>query len=79
MSYGEELKYQRQKTKLSQRELAEKIHTSQQNISRWEKDEVAPNITFCIALAEFYDRSMNSSEEKKRNRNQKINLQRMAI
>ena len=46
MSYGEELKYQRQKTKLSQRELAEKIHTSQQNISRWEKDEVAPNITF---------------------------------
>ena len=68
MSYGEELKYQRQKTKLSQRELAEKIHTSQQNISRWEKDEVAPNITFCIALSEFYDISIDElvGREKKK-------------
>ena len=68
MSYGEELKYQRQKTKLSQRELAEKIHTSQQNISHWEKDEVAPNITFCIALAEFYDISIDElvGREKKK-------------
>ncbi len=68
MSYGEELKYQRQKTKLSQRELAEKIHTSQQNISRWEKDEVEPNITFCIALAEFYDISIDElvGREKKK-------------
>ena len=68
MSYGEELKYQRQKTKLSQRELAEKIHTSQQNISRWEKDEVAPNITFCIALAKFYDISIDElvGREKKK-------------
>ncbi|MDE5896931.1 MAG: helix-turn-helix transcriptional regulator [Clostridia bacterium] len=54
MNFGAELKYHRQKAKLSQRELAEKIHTSQQNVNRWERDEVEPSITFCIALADYY-------------------------
>lgn len=52
---GEELKYHRQKAKLSQNDLATLINTSQQNISRWEKNEVEPSISFCIALADYYN------------------------
>ena len=52
--YGEEFKYHRQKAGLNQQELADLIHTSQQNISRWEKNEVEPSISFCVALADCY-------------------------
>ena len=51
---GEELKYHRQKANLSQNELANLINTSQQNISRWEKNEVEPSISFCVTLADYY-------------------------
>lgn len=34
--YGEELKFHRQKSQLSQIALAKLVNTSQQNISRWE-------------------------------------------
>ena len=53
-NYGEEFKFHRQKAKLSQQELAKLINTSQQNISRWEKNEVEPSISFCVALADYY-------------------------
>ncbi|MDE7453140.1 MAG: helix-turn-helix domain-containing protein [Clostridia bacterium] len=58
-NYGEEFKFHRQKANLSQKELAELIHTSQQNISRWEKNEVEPSISFCIALADYYGISLD--------------------
>ena len=59
MNYGEELKYHRQKANLSQHELAKLINTSQQNISRWEKNEVEPSISFCVALADYYGISLD--------------------
>ncbi len=54
LNYGEALKYQREKANISQLELAKKICTSHQNISRWERGEVLPNIDFCVKLADFY-------------------------
>lgn len=54
INFGEELKYHRQKANLSQLDLAKRINTSQQNISRWEKNEVEPSISFCVLLADFY-------------------------
>ncbi len=55
MRYGEALKIQRELAGLNQIELANKIGISQQNISRWERDEVLPNIDFCVKLADFYN------------------------
>ena len=55
MRYGEALKIQRVLSGLNQIELANKIGISQQNISRWERDEVLPNIDFCVKLADFYN------------------------
>ena len=53
-NYGENLRYQREEKGISQRELAFKIGTSSQNISRWERGEVLPSIDFCVKLADFY-------------------------
>lgn len=54
MGYGERFKDLRLAYYLSQETLAKQIGTSQQNISRWEKNEVEPSISFCIAMADFY-------------------------
>lgn len=54
LNFSEEFKFHRRKANLSQQELAALIGTSQQNISRWEKGEVEPSITFCIKLADYY-------------------------
>ncbi len=59
MNYGEALRLQREAAKLTQRQLAKKIGTSHQNIGRWEKGEVLPNIDFCVKLAEFYGISVD--------------------
>lgn len=56
---GTELKFHRQKAGLSQKDLAALINTSQQNISRWEKNEVEPSISFCVALADYYGISLD--------------------
>lgn len=59
INYGEALKMQRLSAKLSQLELSKKIGTSHQNINRWEKGEVLPNIDFCVQLADFYGISLD--------------------
>lgn len=46
-NYGEYLKYQREQAGLSRLQLAQRIGTSHQNISRWEGGEVLPNIDYC--------------------------------
>ena len=58
-TYGESLKYHREKMGLSQYELSKKIGISHQNINRWESGEVLPNIDFCVKLADFYGISLD--------------------
>ncbi len=40
---------------LTQRELAEMLNVSDKAVSRWERDECAPDLTLIPALAEIYD------------------------
>ena len=51
---GDTLKYIRENLGLTQAQLADQTGLSQQAISLWERDERAPNIYACIALADFY-------------------------
>lgn len=53
--YGNQLKALRESFKLGKKELAKQIGTSHQNITRWENNEVSPNIIFCVKLADFYE------------------------
>ena len=45
--YGEYFRYQREQAGLSRLQLAQRIGTSHQNISRWESGNVLPNIDYC--------------------------------
>ena len=45
----------RKSLKLSQRELAKELGTSQANLSRWEKGIIVPSIIECWRLADFFD------------------------
>lgn len=54
MSIGEGLKEQRENVGLSIMDLSRKTGIAHQNLSRWEANQVAPNILFCIKLADFY-------------------------
>lgn len=54
LKFGEALKQQREACGLSQNQLAKATGISQQNISRWEKEEKTPSIIFCAKLADFY-------------------------
>jgi len=44
---------------LTQLELAEKIHTSQANLSRWEKGLNEPSIIQCWKIADFFEVSID--------------------
>jgi len=56
---GESLREHRLVAGISTIKLAEKIGTSHQNISRWERGEVIPSIEFCVKLADFYGISLD--------------------
>lgn len=49
----------RTEKKISQRQLAKEIGTSQANLSRWEKGIVEPSITECWKIADFFDISLD--------------------
>ena len=49
----------RTENKITQRQLAKQIGTSQANLSRWEKGLVEPSITECWRLADYFDVSID--------------------
>ncbi len=59
MSYGFELKSQREKVGLSQLELSKLTGISQSSISRWEEGKRTPSIENCVQLADFYGISLD--------------------
>ncbi len=49
----------RKEKKLSQRQLAKAIGTSQANLSRWEQSLIEPSVIECWKLADFFDVSID--------------------
>ena len=58
-NYGDNLKIIRKQHNLSLLQLEKLTGISNQNLSRWERNEVIPNIEFCEILANFYDISID--------------------
>ena len=54
-NYGETLKEHRLVRGKTLDEVAKYAGTSKQNLSRWERNEVLPNIDFCVKLADYYE------------------------
>ena len=53
MTFGENLKRLRLLNNLTQDEVAEALQISRQSISKWERDETLPVITFIVPLAKI--------------------------
>ena len=54
MKIGKELKELRLSSGKSLLQFEKETGISNQNISRWERNEVLPNIDFCVKLARCY-------------------------
>lgn len=52
--YGNQLKIHRKSRNLSLLDLEKATKISNQNLSRWERNLILPNIDFCVRLADFY-------------------------
>ena len=54
MEYGAAMKEQRLASGKTISDVARDTGISHQNLSRWERNEVLPNIDFCVQLAKYY-------------------------
>lgn len=59
MKIGQKLKGLRVKSGLSQEKVAEQLYVSRQAISKWENDEAFPDMENMVALAKFYNVSVD--------------------
>ena len=53
------LRYLRNKQKLTQEEVAERIGVTRQAVAKWENGDSLPDIVNCQALADLYDVSLD--------------------
>ena len=76
MTLGEKIKKLRGENKLTQADLAEKVHVTFQTVSKWEKDENEPDVSTIKELAKIFECSidylLSESEEKKENKEVEI-------
>lgn len=54
-TFGENLKYFRKLNKISQKDFAKRLHTTQQRISEWECDKVEPSLYNIIRILMVFD------------------------
>lgn len=55
MTIGEKIKELRQSKNYSQGKLALKLDVHRNHVSLWETDKYEPSISYCIALANIFD------------------------
>lgn len=60
INLGEKIKTLREEAQLSQDDLAKLINASQQSVSRWENNVTEPSISFCVALADYFQISLDT-------------------
>ncbi len=54
-TFGENLKYFRKLNKISQKNFAERLETTQQRISEWECNKVEPSLYNIIKILKVFD------------------------
>ncbi|KRN98890.1 helix-turn-helix transcriptional regulator [Companilactobacillus kimchiensis] len=61
MKIGDQLQKQRKLHKMSQDELAEKLHISRQSISKWENGGSLPSFSNVVAISDLFHISLDDS------------------
>ncbi|MBO6262968.1 MAG: helix-turn-helix transcriptional regulator [Clostridia bacterium] len=64
MNLGNQLKKLRKSYNLTQEQLAEKLNISRVNYTRYENGKVRPDYETLIAIADFYDISLDELFER---------------
>lgn len=59
MKFGENLKVLRKRKKLSQEDLAEKVHVSRQSVSKWETGDAYPEMNNILELCKIFHCCIN--------------------
>ena len=54
-TFGENLKYFRKLTKISQKDFAERMKTTQQRVSEWECNKVEPSLYNIMKMLKFFE------------------------
>ena len=54
-TFGENLKYFRKLNKISQKDFADRLHTTQQRVSEWECDKVEPSLYNIIKILNVFE------------------------
>lgn len=60
ISFGKQLREQRQQLGLSQQTLADQLHVTRQTVSRWENDSTYPNLDVLVELSERLNLSLDT-------------------
>lgn len=60
MSLGKNIQYLRKQKKITQERLAEVMSVSRQTISRWEADEIVPELNKLVALSDVFSCKLDS-------------------
>ncbi len=56
---GDQIKFLRTENKLSQEALAKRIKSNQKQISKWERNQIEPNIDALTRLADYFEVSVD--------------------
>ncbi len=59
MKVSSQIKKYRKNAEMTQTELAEKLYTTRQTVSKWEQGTIEPNIDMLIQLAQLFDVSVD--------------------
>ncbi len=65
MAFKENLKYLRRQQNLGQKDIAEILNTTLKTVSHWETGYCEPSISQLIALADYFDVTLDELVERK--------------
>jgi len=60
MEFGDRLKQERKKRKLTQQVVADELNVSRQTISSWETENSYPDIASLLRLSDYYQISLGA-------------------
>ncbi|MCD7124745.1 helix-turn-helix domain-containing protein [Limosilactobacillus caviae] len=60
MSFGEQIKNQRERLALTQQIVADNLHITRQTLSKWENNKSYPDLKMLLALSDLYHVSVDS-------------------
>ena len=72
MSLGKNIQYLRKQKKITQEQLAEIMSVSRQTISRWEADEIVPELTKLVALSDLFACKLDALVKENLDTNEEI-------